>query len=143
MADSDAVSFDSYERILSLLESEDSARAIVVVCGQAVNFWADRYHPEEKRLTPLRPFTSRDLDLLADLAAALRIAKETKSEIQQAPQRGATPVIANIHVKTESCIRLVQVLYQIPGLNTADVRKHAVGMTVSGYKIWIADPVTL
>jgi len=35
------------------------------------------------------------------------------------------------------------VLYQIPGLNTEDVRKHAIRVEVSGYTIRMADPITL
>src|SRR5207245_815482 len=95
------------------------------------------------RLEPLRPFMSKDLDILGDFAAAERIAKATESKIQRAPPRGATPVLANIHFKAGGSIRLVQVLYQIPGLNIDDVRKEAIGVEVSGYTIRMADPITL
>lgn len=140
MAGSDAVPFSSYEGILSLLAGSE---APIVACGQAVNFWADRYHAEEPRLESLRPFMSKDLDILGDLAAAERIARATESEIQHAPPRGATPVLANIHFKAGGSIRVVQVLYQIPGLNTDEVRKHAIAVEVSGCTIRMADPITL
>src|SRR6266446_2762195 len=132
MGDSDAVPFSTYEGILSLLAGSDGP---IIACGQAVNFWADRYHTDEPRLESLRPFVSKDLDILGDLAAAECIGRATESEIQLAPPRGATPVVANIHLKTGGSIRLIQVLYQIPGLNTEDVRKHAIAVEVSGYTI--------
>jgi len=140
MADSDAVPFSAYDGILSLLGGPDGP---IIACGQAVNFWADRYQAEEPRLEALRPFMSKDLDILGDLAAAERIARATESEIQRAPPRGATPVLANIHLKAGGTNRLVQVLYQIPGLNTDDVRKEAIGVDVFGYSIRVADPITL
>ncbi len=139
MADSDAVPFGAYDGILALLGGSDGP---IVACGQAVNFWADRFHMEEPRLEALRPFISKDLDILGDLASAEHIARVTESEIQR-PPRGATPVLANIHLKAGGAVRLVQVLYQIPGLNTNDVRKEAISVDVSGYTIRVADPITL
>jgi hypothetical protein len=140
MADSEAVPFSTYEGILSVLAGPDGP---VIACGQAVNFWADRFCAEEPRLETFQPFMSKDLDILGDMAAAESIARATESEIQRAPPRGATPVLANIHLKAGRNIHLVQVLRQIAGLKSDDVRKHAISVEISGSSVRIADPITL
>jgi hypothetical protein len=86
---------------------------------------------------------SKDLDILGDMAAAENVAKATGSKIQRAPPRGATPVLANIHLKAGRNIHLVQVLRQIAGLKADDVQKHAISVEISGCSVRIADPITL
>ena len=83
------------DTLLELIYSKPSGR-IVVVAGQAVNFWADRYSRRKRALAALRPFTSRDLDLLGSITNAYRLAEEAHAELEQPPKRksGASPVIA-------------------------------------------------
>ena len=69
MAEADKFSVSDADALLELIYSKPSGR-IVIVGGQAVNFWADRYAPDEPGLLVYRPFTSRDLDLLASIANA-------------------------------------------------------------------------
>jgi len=99
MADSEAVPFSAYEGILSALAGPDGP---VITCGQAVNFWADRFCADEPRLEQFQPFMSKDLDILGDMAAAERLAKETASVIQRAPPRGATPAAISPQLASES-----------------------------------------
>ena len=58
MADSEAVPFSAYEGILSALAGPDGP---VITCGQAVNFWADRFCADEPRLEQFQPFYEQRL----------------------------------------------------------------------------------
>jgi hypothetical protein len=93
--------------LVELIYSRPSG-GIVIVGGQAVNFWADRYVPDEPKLLVYRPFTSRDLDLLASIANAYRLASETHATLQRPRRRTALPVLANLEVKTGAVLRSVQ-----------------------------------
>jgi hypothetical protein len=60
MANSNAVPFSAYDGLLSFLGGPDGP---IVACGQAVNFWANRFQTDEPRLDSLRPFMSKDLGI--------------------------------------------------------------------------------
>jgi hypothetical protein len=100
VAESGQFSISDADALLKVIYSSPSGR-IVIVGGQAVNFWADRYTPDELKLLAFLPFTSRDLDLLADIANAYRLATETSSTVEKPRRRAASPVLANVEVKTE------------------------------------------
>lgn len=93
MAESGQFSISDADALLELIYSSPSGH-IVIVGGQAVNFWADRYTPDEPELLAFLPFTSRDLDLLADIANAYRLATETSSTVEKPRRRAASPVLA-------------------------------------------------
>ena len=57
-----------------------------------------------------RPFTSRDLDLLASIANAYHLASETHATLQRPRRRTASPVLANVEVKTGVVLRVGSVL---------------------------------
>ena len=103
MADSEEFSVADTDALLELIYSSPSGR-IIIVGGQAVNFWADRYAPDEPKLLEHRPFTSRDLDLLATIANAYRLASETRGALEKPRRRAASPVLANVEVKTGGTI---------------------------------------
>ena len=94
MAGSD-FSVNDADALLELIYSSPSGR-IIIVGGQAVNFWADRYAPDKPELLAYRPFTSRDLDLLGSIADAYQLASKTHSVVEK-PRRGAaSPVLAGL-----------------------------------------------
>lgn len=57
--------------------ANDAGQPFVIVGGQAVNLWAERYRAHEPRLDAFRPFTSKDLDLVGTTAEARRVAAES------------------------------------------------------------------
>jgi hypothetical protein len=137
-----AFSVTDADSLLELIYSS-SAGPVVVVAGQAVNFWADRYKGDEKQLLKLRPFVSRDLDLIGDIADAYRLAEKTHSDIEK-PRRGAaSPVLANIDIRTAGAIRSVQFLRSIRGVTTEEVVEHAVPFTIKKTEMLFSDPITL
>ncbi|MGH7953730.1 MAG: hypothetical protein ACREFE_17675 [Limisphaerales bacterium] len=48
----------------------------ILIGGQAVNFWAERYLSAEPELKPFQPFTSEDIDFKGGLDDVRRIARQ-------------------------------------------------------------------
>ena len=141
MAGSD-FSVSDADALLELIYSSPSGR-IIIVGGQAVNFWADRYAPDKPELLAYRPFTSRDLDLLGSLADAYQLASKTHSVLEK-PRRGAaSPVLANIEVKTGGVVRSVQFLKSVRGVTNREIDDKAVPFSVGDAKIYVADPISM
>ena len=61
---SDAVSYQDTERLLVKLG--DATEHVVLVGGQALNFWAEQTRHRSPELEKERPFTSKDTDFLVD-----------------------------------------------------------------------------
>jgi hypothetical protein len=127
--------------LLELIYSKPTGR-IVIVAGQAVNFWADRYAGEDSRLLNLRPFTSRDLDLLGEIANAYRLASETQTPLEKPRKSAASPVLANINIATGNLIRAVQFLRSVRGVTRQEITDNAIRFERDGLKIYVADPIT-
>ena len=141
MAGSD-FSVSDADALLELIYSSPSGR-IIIVGGQAVNFWADRYAPDKPELLAYRPFTSRDLDLLGSITNAYKLASKTHS-VMEKPRRGAaSPVLANIEVKTGGVVRSVQFLKSVRGVTNREIADSAVPFVVGDAKIYVADPITM
>jgi hypothetical protein len=134
LADADA--------LLELIYSR-STGLIVVVAGQAVNFWAERYIGDEPRLRSLRPFTSRDLDLLGEIANAYRLASETQTPLEKPRKSAASPVLANIKIATGNLIRSVQFLRSVRGVTHKEITDNAVPFERGDIIFHVADPITM
>jgi hypothetical protein len=130
------------EDLLQLVYSKPSG-TIVIVGGQAVNFWADRFLSDTTKLKPLRPFTSRDLDLLGEIANAYRLAEQIHVDLRRPRKSSATPVLANIDVPVGEAIRAVQFLRSVGGVTKREITDNAVGVEVRGVKCYVADPITM
>ena len=131
------------DALLELIYSKPSGR-IVVVAGQAVNFWADRYLRDEPALADFQPFASRDLDLLGGIANAYRLAAEAHAELEQPLKRksGASPVVASVNVATGNVIRSVQFLRHVRGVTNAEITDNAIPFTRGEVTVYFSDPIT-
>lgn len=142
MASNEDFSVEDAEALLELIYAKPSGR-IVIVGGQAVNFWADRYVADQTQLLVHRPFSSRDLDLLGSIANAYRLAAETHATLQK-PRRGlASPVVANVQIETGAVIRSVQFLKSLRGVTNREIDLNAVPFALRGVEILVADPITM
>ena len=116
---------------------------LVVVAGQAVNFWAERFSAHEPKLAALHPFTSSDLDLLGAIANAYRLAEEAHAPLEEPLKRksGASPVVANVSVATGNVIRSVQFLRHVRGVTNDEITQNAIPFKVGKVKVYFADPI--
>lgn len=142
MAETGEFSVSDADALLELIYSEPTGR-IVIVGGQAVNFWADRYVPDKSELLAYRPFTSRDLDLLGNIANAYRLASKTRGVLEKPHRRAASPVLANVEVKAGKVVRSVQFLKSVRGVTNREIDDNAVQFVVGDVKISVADPITM
>lgn len=140
-AGSDHFSVTDADALLELIYSKATG-LIVVVAGQSVNFWADRYSTDEPRLSEFQPFTSRDLDLFGSIANAYRLAEEAHAKLQQPRKSSASPVIANVDVATGNVVRSVQFLRHVSGVTNAEITKNAVPFRRGEVTVYFADPIT-
>ena len=131
------------DALLELIYSKPSGR-VVVVAGQAVNFWADRYSRDEPALAAFQPFASRDLDLLGSIANAYRLAAEAHADLEQPRKRksGASPVVANVNVVTGNVIRSVQFLRHVRGVTNAEITGNAIPFRRGEITVYFSDPIT-
>ncbi len=65
----------------------------VIIGGQAVNLWSERYEKPEPPWSELKPFTSVDLDLLGDRRQVLSVARLLQTD-PQFPEPGENTVNA-------------------------------------------------
>jgi len=132
------------DALLELIYSKPTGR-IVVVAGQAVNFWADRYLSKESRLAEYRPFTSRDVDLLGSIANAQRLAEEVHADLEEPRKRksGASPVVANVKVSTGGVIRSIQFLRHVRGVTNSEITENAIPFRRGKITLYFSDPITM
>ena len=55
---------------------DENGNPYVLIGGQAVNYWAERYLPVEPQLKQLQPFTSEDIDFKGDQSDVERIGRQ-------------------------------------------------------------------
>jgi hypothetical protein len=116
---------------------------LVVIGGQAVNFWAQRYLSQRPALEQLKPFTSHDMDVLGNIHHAYRAAAEANVEIETPKKGSATPVIANLYITTGKTIRMVQFLRHMSGVSNDELLRFAVPFEFDRHTCHIADPIAL
>jgi hypothetical protein len=67
----------SLQQFSEVLKIRDAAgQPYLLIGGQAVNYWAERYLAVEPQLEPLKPFTSEDIDFKGGQADVQRIARQ-------------------------------------------------------------------
>lgn len=112
------------QQIRPLLEALSHTDA-VIVGGQAINLWSETYQKDEEPWISLRPFTSRDLDVLGSAAALLACSRQVQGQALF-PQPGhntvstgkLTVVIAGQEVEADF-------LSEVKGLNNQEIRQTA------------------
>lgn len=99
-------SFEDTERVLSRL-AED-VESVVLVDGQALNFWVEQFKARAPELREPNPFTSNDVDFLGDVNAANRFASRLNGKAHVAdafdPTPNAAVVVFADHKGENRCI---------------------------------------
>ena len=95
----------SLQQFSEVLNIRDVAgQPYILIGGQAVNYWAERYLPTEPQLKPLQPFTSEDIDFKGGREDIQRIARQLE----------LTPAFPH---KVEMTARAGVIPYKIGGTN--------------------------
>lgn len=106
---------------------------LVIVGGQAVNFWAERYIPRVNELATNAPYTSKDIDVCGGPADVRRIAGMLHGEAHVAEQFDPSLNVGVVLAKDEhgDMVR-IDVLRAPAGLDGAEVRRLSLGFRASG-----------
>ncbi len=112
-----------------LVRLGDLADHLVLVGGQAVNFWAERYRDAVPALAAAAPFTSKDVDFCGNRQDVDAIAARLGGDAHHAEPFDPGPNIGVVLAKddTDKLIRID--ILRVPfGLDAAEVRRLSVGL---------------
>ena len=103
---------------------------LVLVGGQAVNYWAEQYRVEDPAFETLAPFTSADIDFLGRADAVNEIARRFNGTAKFANwDHQNTPEIAVIEGTYNGKPLRIDFLGSVLGPSNADIRRSAVKVT--------------
>jgi hypothetical protein len=128
------------EQLRPLLEAISQTEA-VIVGGQAINLWSQTYEKDEEPWLSLRPFTSRDLDVLGSAADVLECARLLSAKAEF-PHPGQNTVnTGKLTVSLGDVTVEADFLGEIKGLNNQEIRQTAKTLSWSGVDLRVLHPV--
>jgi hypothetical protein len=114
----------------------------ILIGGQAVNYWAERYLAVEPQLAPLKPFTSEDIDFKGSHADVQRIARQLNLAPGYPPKVQMTMLAGIIPFQIGDLKANIEIVRRIPGVKgSADA--FAVQSEWDGKTIRVLDPISL
>lgn len=113
----------------------------VIIGGQAVNLWSERYAKAAPPWTDLRPFTSVDLDLLGGRREVLQVAKLLKVSPYLPLADENTANSGKLRVLLGDAELEVDFLHTANGINTQEAFETAPLLTFEGTRLRVLHPV--
>lgn len=116
--------------MLELLAALPDGEDLLIVGGQALNFWAERF-PDCTDLEAHQPYASKDMDVFGKVAAARRFAKSIGGKVlERDPNNPVAFVEAVVALDERDRQTSIDFLNYVLGTKPADVVKHAVEFEV-------------
>ncbi len=116
----------------------------ILIGGQAVNYWAERFIDVEPDLFEFKPFTSADIDFLGSREDVPRIARQLGVLGERVPHPlDITALSGVIPVRLGDQIIKLEIVREIFGLKRAKVQEVAVHARWKNLEIRVVDPVSL
>lgn len=124
----------SVRDVYTLLErAPTGVEDLVLVGGQALNFWAEVYGLNDpKSELKYGALVSADIDFLGATQVALELGKAWHAEVKIAAPDDHTPNTAVVAIEYEGGTRTIDFLDHIQGLALDEVKKWAVPMPIYG-----------
>jgi hypothetical protein len=137
-----AVGF-SLQQFSEVLQLRDAAgQPYLLIGGQAVNYWAERYLPTEPQLKPLQPFTSEDIDFKGSSDDVGHIARQLKLVPGYPSKVEMTALAGTIPFQIGGLKSNIEIVRRVPGVSGA-VEELAVQAEWDGKTIRVLDPISL
>jgi hypothetical protein len=118
---------------------------LVLVGGQAVNFWSIRYYEDCEAWNELRPFTSEDIDFLGSPRDAQKIGLVLQGEVFINRNFESSPNAGIVLVKHRGRQLRIDVLGQVLGVDEEALAKNAIEFVgereLEGLTIKVIDPL--
>jgi hypothetical protein len=132
-----------------LAKVADLERELVLVGGQAVNFWASYYENRVPALADEAPFTSKDIDFCGDSRAVRACAERLAGTARVATFDDATPNSGTVVFVDGAGVKRTLDIVSAPfGLNTAEVSATALPAEIlddtsspTGTRFYVLHPV--
>lgn len=121
------------EDFISLCGSE-----LILVGGQAVNLWGERYVKQEPSIREFLPFTSRD----ADFYRRVRNFKLPSGWKRLAmPTKGRMRLVADVLSGPDE--QTAEILRSVNGLSADEIEAHAIPIPYKGKPLYVLTPIAL
>ena len=131
---------EDYREVLQLPHQDH----LIIVGGQAVSIWADRYLQAEPELHQYLPFTSKDLDLLGDAVDLHHLSKATGFKRVMAPQKVLIPSAGFIEMPRHNAAPVrIEILKRIYGVTTQEAKATALVVERNGVHYRVLHPLML
>lgn len=121
---------------------DPAGQPYLLIGGQAVNYWAERYLTREPELQSLQPFTSRDIDFKGNREDVQRIAKQLESSPGYPPKVAMTALAGVIPVQIGGQKSVIEVVRRIAGISDS-VQTPAIEAQWEQKIIRVLDPISL
>jgi hypothetical protein len=106
------------QQFSEVLQVRDAAgQPYILIGGQAVNYWAERYLATEPQLAPLQPFTSEDIDFKGRSEDVQRIAQQLKLTPAYPPKVAMTALAGTIPFRIGDLKSNIEIVRRIPGVS--------------------------
>jgi hypothetical protein len=129
-----------------LLRLSEEIPNLILVGGQAVNFWSARYYQDNEQWDTLRPFTSEDIDFLGSKQDVQNISTFLGGEIFINDSFDASPNAGVVLVKHQGEQLRIDVLATLFGLDEQAVIDNPYEFIgereLEGVKLKVIDPVS-
>jgi hypothetical protein len=133
-------SLDQFSEILKVRDA--AGKPYLLIGGQAVNYWAERYLASESELVALRPFTSADIDFKGNVGDVRRIAEQLALKPGYPPKVAMTALAGVIPLQIAGQPSNIEIVRQVPGVSST-VDKLAIEAKWEDNNIRVLDPVSL
>jgi hypothetical protein len=114
----------------------------VLIGGQAVNYWAERYLADEPELKSLQPFTSEDIDFKGTREDVQRIARQLALHPSYPTKVAMTALAGTVSFRIGDLKSNIEIVRHVPGVSRS-VDTTAVEAAFDGNTIRVLDPVSL
>lgn len=128
------------QQLRPLLEALSHSDA-VIVGGQAINLWSETYQRDEEPWISLRPFTSRDLDVLGSAAALLDCSRRAQGRAHFPEPGQRTVNTGKLTVAIGSHEVEADFLSEVKGLNNQEVRQTAKVIAWNELRLRVLHPI--
>ncbi len=130
------------DHYLHLIKQTDSTgKPLIIVGGQAVNFWANKY-TKEKELQNFKPYTSDDIDFYGLKEEADNVAKALGVEIELSKKGSPSPVSAFFEVVGPNGVKMsVHFLHNLYGIKDELIASSALEGYWKGIPVRVTNPI--
>lgn len=135
----------SLHQLTSVFQIKDSeGLPYILIGGQAVNYWAERFSHVEPDLAPFQPFTSVDIDFLGSREDVSRIARQLGVRGEHvAHPLDITALSGVIPFRLDRVGVDIEILRTVLGLNRSKVQQSAIHARWNNFEIRVLDPISL